>query len=820
MANKNNNKKQSFLEKLLGLNSKTAPNSAQTTIPFVRVYDDTYTKGGIIETVDGTFTKSYIINDTNYSDAGEEKQEEILKIFEKILSTFSVNVRYQFTVNNRTVDQEEFNKKVLINYQNDDYDKLRAEHNELVLEMIQEGKNNLKAEKYLTIAVNAENIREAMDKFAAIEKDLDIKIKKINQVGLEVISLKDRLEILHDIYNNGQEGTFSSKFSLDDMVKQGISPRDAIAPMSFDFSNPSYIKIDDKYVRVLALKSIPSRLVSTIMEKLSQVSTNTIISATYEIQPQDKAAAFASANVTNVGSEVVQAQKNLSKAGASPDLISPRLQIARDDAKEMLDSITNGNNSLFHVTLTAIIYADTKEDLNLYTEQLKTRAKEQLCVMDILRSQQEQGFNTAIPLAQNLIKMHRVMTTNSAAAIQPFSTQELQIKNGYYYGLNQQSKNVIIYNRGWADNQNGVILGSPGKGKSFAAKMEMYQAFLNTKNTQIFIIDPEREYVSLAKELGGTVFSITARSEYHINPLDLNIAKNKDDQVDPFAQKVDFVISIVESMLGGRAQLNGYLKSIIDNTLQNLYAPYLQHLNKTGKNIDVNVCPTLKDFYDALKGRKEPEARNLADSISMYCIGSMNLFAHSTNINTNNRMIIYDTKNMQENMKELGMQICLNDIWNRMMENKTKNIRTLFYVDEFYLLLRQPSSAQYLQMIWKRARKWMGTPTGITQNVSDLINSPEGETILSTSDFALILGQPFSDKVALAALYHLSDEQQEYIEKETTGPGEGLLYTSRSVVPFENHVPTNSPIYKLLSTKAEDAEIITERNVINLQKDS
>lgn len=809
MAKKNKKKKENFFDKLIGVNSKKVPDSAQNSIPYVRVYEDTYTNGGVIETSDGIFTKSYMIYDTNYSDAGEERQEEILKLFEKILLTFSPSARYQVTINNRTVDQEEFNKQVLLEYQNDEFDKLRAEHNEVVLEMIQEGKNNLKAEKYLTVAVNTPTVREALEKFAQIEKELNIKIKKINQTGIEALSLKDRLEVLHDIYNNGQEGSFSSKFSIEDIITQGMSTKDVIAPMSMNFTKPSYIEIDNKFVRVFTLKGVlPTRLSSVLLEDLSHISTNSLISATYEMQQQDKAAAFASANVTNIGSEVIVAQKNLIKASASPDMISPRLKQAQEDAKEMLDAITNGNQSLFHITITAAIYADTLDDLDTYTEQIKTRAREHLCNLDILQNQQEQGFNTTIPLALNQISTHKVMTSHSAAAVQPFSTQELQIKGGYYYGLNQQSKNIIVYNRGIADNQNGVILGSPGKGKSFAAKMEMYQAFLGSKNTQIFIIDPEREYTVLAKALGGTVFSIAAGSESYINPLDLDITKDKDDPGDPFSEKVDFVISIVESMLGGRTQLNGFLKSIIDNTLQNLYAPYLQYLDKTHKTIDVTMCPTLKDFYQALRARKEPEAKNLAESIQMYCTGTLNLFAHQTNIDTNSRMIIYDTKNMGANLQELGMQICLNDIWNRMVANKKRGVRTYFYVDEFYLLLHQPSSASYLQMVWKRARKWMGTPTGITQNVADLINSEEGQTILATSDFALMLGQSFSDRVALATIFHLSEEQQDYIDKSSCGAGEGLLYTSRSVVPFENHVPVNSPIYTLLSTKAEDAEKI------------
>lgn len=785
-------------------NDLTIPKTVQDTIPYKRVYEDE--SGGIIETENGLFTKSYFISDTNYADAGDETQEEILKTFEKILTSFSMENIYEITINNRNVDQEEFNKKVLIEYQNDDIDKLRAQHNELVLEKMQEGKNNLKSEKYLTVGVNCPNIEEALEKFNVIEKSLDLKFKKINQVGLPALTLADRMEILHDIYNIGNEGDFRRFFDLNTLQSQQITTKDAIGPNSFNFKPNNYFQIDDRYVRVLYLKGLPSSLSSRMMEMLSSIPANTLVSAYYDIQPQDKAVAFASAQVTNVGGEVIKAQKNLTKSGASPELISTRLDTAQKDAKRMLTSLTSDNQNLFHVTVAMAIFADTKDDLERYTDMAKSRAKEITCNLDVLTSQQEQGFDSVLPLGLNKISAHRVMLTHDCAAIQPFSTQELQFKNGFYYGLNQLSKNLIIYNRGASNNQNGVILGSPGGGKSFAAKMEMYQAYANTQNTQIYIIDPEREYIPLADEFHGTVFSIAPGGSTYINPMDLDITK--DSEGDPFAEKVDFVIAIVESMLGGRNELNGYLKSIIDNTLQMLYAPYIKKLEDSGKTIDTNLCPTLRDFYEALRARKEPEAKNLAASIQMYCTGSLSLFAHHTNIDTKNRFIIYDTSHIGTNLKELGMQVCLNDIWNRMIANKKRSVRTWFYVDEFYLLLHQPSAARYLQMVWKRARKWMGTPTGITQNVSDLLSSEEGNTILKTSDFALMLTQSFEDRLALAQIYNISEEQQEYITNAS--PGEGLIYTSRSIVPFENHVPTDSPIYKLLSTKAMDSEEVTK----------
>lgn len=807
------NKLESFQKLVVRANKKGAQ-SVQESIPYKRVYEDTNTNGGVIEVENGLFTKSYVLGDTNYSDAGEEKQEQILQIFEKILNSFAINTHYEITLNNRTIDQEEFNKRVLIEYQNDKYDKIRAEQNELILDKMQEGKNNTRVEKYITVGVPAENIKEAMEYFGDVERELDIKIKKINGRGLNgmVLSLKDRLEILHDIYNVGKEGSFAGMYNLNTIMSQGITTKDIIGPSYMNFSKADYIQIDDKFARTLYLKALPEKLSSSVLESLMRVATNIVLSVHYEIQPQDKAVSFASAQVTNIGGEVVKAQKNLSKSGASGDLISPKLNTAYNDSRFLLDALTNGSQSLFHVTVVATVFADTKEDLDLYTEQFKTRAKDVLCTMDILRMQQEQGFNSCLPLANNVIEAHRIMTTSAAAALQPFSTQELQIKGGFYYGLNQHSKNLIIYNRGIARNRNGVILGKPGGGKSFAAKMEMLQAYLSGEDCQIYIIDPEREYVSLGKELDATIIKIqpdTTGEGPRLNPLDLDITKG--DEGDPVSEKIDFVISLVETMTGGRNELNGYAKSIIDNTLQSLYAPYIAELTKTGKTIDTSICPTLADFYDALKARREPEAQNLAMSIQMYCKGSLNLFASRTNIDTNNRMVIYDTKHIGSNLQELGMQICLNDIWNRMISNKAKNIRTYFYVDEFYLLLRQLSAAKYLEMIWKRARKWQGVPTGITQNVSDLIHSEQGNTILKTSDFALIMPQAFEDRYALATIFQISDELQQYItDGAGNTSGEGLIYTSSSIVPFENHIPNTSPIYKILSTKAEDDESAVE----------
>lgn len=698
-----------------------------------------------------------------------------------------------------------------MDYKQDGYDDLRVQHNDVLLDKMMEGKNNLKSEKYLTIGVGAAGVRDAMDMFSLIEQELHLQFKKINDVGITPLSLAERLEILHDIYNIGDEGTFKKIFSIETLSKQGITTKDIIAPSSFDFKKPNMFKMGDLYGRALFLQSIPAALASHLMEALSSISTNMLLSAHYEAIAQDKAVSFASGQITNIGGDVVKAQKNLSRAGASPDLISPKLATAERDAKELLADLTEGNQKLFHVTVVAVVFAQNEADLRLYTEQIKTKAKALVCQLNILDLQQEQGLNSALPLAENYLHTYRIMTSETASAVQPFSTQEIQIKGGFYYGMNPLSKNLILYNRASGNNQNGVILGSPGAGKSFAAKLEMYQTYLNTERSQIFVIDPEREYVVLANRLGGKVFPITPGGNVHVNPLDLDITRGDNADGDPFAAKVDYVIALCERMLGGRTEISGYMKSIIDNTLTELYQPYIESLEKRGITIDTEICPTLKDFYAALQARKEPEARNLASSIQMYCTGTLDLFAYHTNISTNEKFIVYDISSIGTNLWELAMQICLNDIWNRMVSNKARGVRTWFYIDEFYLLLQQPSTAQYLQMVWKRARKWMGTPTGITQNVEDLLRTSEGQTILSTSDFSLILTQAPLDRAALATMYGISPTQQEYITN--AGPGEGLIRTSKTIVPFINHYPTDNELYKILSTKPQDSEAIKTQAV-------
>lgn len=810
-------KKAVQVEKKAKAAAPKARKTIQQTIPYVRVYEDLNTAGGIIETDEGVFTKSYFVPDANYSSVGEEKQEEQLTAFEKILASFSDTNRFQITINNRNVDRNSFNQSIMMKKQDDGFDELRKENNDIIMSAIHEGKNNMKPEIYLTVAVPASNIREAVAKFTSLEKDLNYKFSKINDDGIETIDIAQRLEILHDIYNLGNEGDFLREkvidgqkvraFDLKTICSQGITTKDVVGPSGFEFMS-DYMMIGKNYARALYLKGIPGSLSSTILEDISSVPANMLLSVHYEAMSKDKAAAFASAQVTTIGGDVVKAQRKLAASGViNPDLISPKLQTAQKDANEMLDDITNNNMSLLKVTLVIVVFAKNMDDLDLYTEQIKTKGRENICQIDVLRFQQEQGLTTALPLAKNIIKVHKIMTSYTASALQPFASKELLQPGGLYYGVNSQTNNLILVNRLTRNNQSAVILGIPGGGKSFIAKNEMQQILLTQPKSQIFVVDPEREYVAQCKLMHGDVIKISsgANNVNHINPLDLDITPDPDGERAPLQEKIDFIIGLVLRMMGRDAVLYGSDKNIIDQVATEMYAPYLDYLHEHNLYYCAEQCPTLIDFWNKLRSRKELNAKEIANQIQIYCTGSFNTFAYKTNINTEKtRMVVYDISSIGENLKEIGMYICLTDVWNRMIANKGRGFRTWLYLDEFYLILKEKASAEYLQMIWKRARKWGGCPTGITQNVEDLFATQEGTTIIETSDMITMLKQAPNNRAQLAAMLNISEEQQEFISN--VNPGEGLLYLGGTLIPFKNHFPTDTKLYKIMSTKPDDAE--------------
>ena len=787
--------------------SKTVniPKTVQETIPYYAVYQN-----GIIETKPGTFSKSYAIEDVNFKIATMQEQENIFSKYSELLNSLGNDVKGQITIFNRNVDKDKFYEDVLMPYKHDSLDTYREESNSILISHMNEGRNNLMREKYFSISLEADNIDVATAQFARLDTEISASIKKINGCDSPALTAVERLSILHDLYNLNSDTPLYSKlningkdaesFSLELLGRQGITTKDAIAPSSITF-NADHIIIDDKYARVLFLEGYPSFLSTDFITDITDIACNMITSVFYEPISQDKSMKIINNQMVNINANVIEAQKKAAKSGYSPDLISPELLKAQEEASKLREDMTSRNQKLFYVSFLIVHFADSLDELNEFTKTIQSTGQKYLCTIKKLTYQQEPGFASALPLAQNKLHIKRMLTTESSSVFIPFSAQELAQERGMYYGLNAVSHNLLLFNRLNSDNANGIILGTSGSGKSFAAKREMINVLLATDD-DVYVIDPEREYSPIAKMFNGEVVKIAPGSKVYINPLDMDLQYADDD--DPITLKSDFIGSLCETVIGGRYGLSPVQKSVIDRCVRLVYQPYLEYLAslKDGTTYDKDHAPTLVDFYELLLAQPEPEAQNIALSLELYCTGSLDTFAYRSNVNTSSRFVVYDIKDIGSGMKEMGLQVCLNDIWNKIIANKQKHKRTWFYIDEFYLLTQTDSSALFLQQVYKRARKWGGVPTGITQNVEDLLSSKEARGIINNCSFIMMLNQSPLDRQELGAMLNISPAQMSYITNADVG--QGLLYTGKSIIPFIDKYPTNTRTFKAMTTKLDD----------------
>lgn len=790
--------------------SLKVPKTVQQSIPYVAVYEDT----GIIEVADGVFTKAYFLKDINYQIAKIQEQEEMFIRFGEFLNAFDPSVQFQIVIINKNMDQAEFEMKTLLKPCYDSFDVLREEYNDMLLSKMREGRNNMTKEKYLVISITERDYGAAKNRFIQLDNEIASNIKKIGGSNATPLTTLERLESLYDIYNVGHEGMFGAKvqkygkeiqyFTFENMRRMGLTTKDCIAPASLEFKR-DHMLIGDTYARALFLKDIPSYLSDTILADLSGLNSNMVTSVQYTSVPADKALKIVKNQMININASLMERQKKASKAGYGIDLISPELQKAQEEANELLQDLTSKNQKMFLINLVIVHFADSLEVLDLDTESIQSTARRSLCEVKKLLGQQENGFTTALPLCNNKLAIQRTLTTESVSVFMPFVSQELLQSNGMYYGLNSVSRNLLLFNRKMSKNMNGFILGTPGSGKSFSAKREMLNVLLNTKD-DVIVIDPEAEYGRMAELLKGNpddpasaVIRIAAGSKVYINPMDMD--EHYADEDDPITLKSDFLISLCETAFGDRFGLTATQRSIIDRCCRAIYEPYMASKVETG-SFDKSLIPTLLDFQKKLEEQSGYEAEQIASSLEIYTRGSLNLFAHHTNVDTDARFVVYDIKDIGNNIKALAMLVVLDSVWNRIIENKKKGRNTWFYIDEIYLLFKTETSANFLRELWKRARKWGGVPTGITQNVSDLLGNDTARTMLSNCDFVQMLNQAPLDRNALAELLNISSTQLSYITNSS--PGEGLIYTGSSILPFTDNFPKNTRMYQAMTSKLEE----------------
>lgn len=799
------NQPQSKAEKQAEAKAKQMRNTISSSIPYLRVF-----KNGMIEVEEGRYSKSYRFPEVNFKTATDDDQRKIAEAYSEFLSSFDAGIDIEITLYNNSIDMDEFQRQVFIPMKADDLNDYREEYNKMLLDKMSGAKNNLQTEKYLTISIEAPDQAVANDKFSQIDTTVSSQIALMTKSEICPMTLVERLDLLNKIYKQDNarplyekrmiDNHISESFTIENCIAQGITTKDLIGPESIEF-NSKEGKLGDCIVKTYYVSNYPTWIKGTILTDFAQIPTNMLASVHFHPMNQEDAIKLIKRQGVNISSSVLEAQKRAMKGGYDPSLISPELLSANEEVKELLDSITRDNSKLFTTNFLISMFAKTEEEMKSYEEQLKMIANKNLISVMPLSMQQEEAFNTALPLANNCVYVERLMTSQTVASIIPYDVKEVRQKGGMYYGLNAASKNMILYDRTTAMNPNGCILGMPGAGKSFAAKREMINVILNTDD-EIYIIDPEREYKPIADALNGSIIKIANGSSVFINPFDLNLQNVDDSGGDPVKVKSDFIETICEIMVGGKFGLSPIEKSIIGRSVINIYEPYMQHLRRSGKSQDFKSAPTLHDFYDDLKMQPQAEAQNLALSLERFVKGALDVFSHITNVDITNRLTVYDIKDIGAGLKELGLQVALDNIWNHMIDNFNMGKRTWIYIDEFYLMMQKPSSAAYISQIWKRARKWHGIPTGITQNVEDMLKSEDARTVINNSPFLILLGQSPLNKQQLSDMLNISPQEQKYIA--SAKPGMGLIRIDESNIPMDDAFPRNTNLYKIMTTKPDE----------------
>ena len=744
---------------------------------------------GICEVENNLYSKTIKFSDINYQIARREEQIEIFSRYCEFLNYFDPSINVQLTIHNRHIDKDDFKVKILIptGQQKDDLDKYRREYNAMLSEKALQGQNSIIREKYLTFSVKAPDYESAIAALARIETDI---MNNLKSLGCDVKSLSgaERLEFLHRFFNPDDKFLFN----YDYLLYSNLTTKDYIAPDSFNFQHKSYYEFGNYYGQTLYLKDLPPDLSDKLITEISDIPCNLTITLHMNSVEQEKALSLVKRKIAFMEHQKIEEQKKAIKAGYDPDMIPFELKYALNEAEELLDDMQNKNQKMFKVTILVHTSASTLEELNDNVYQIMAVARKNNCKMAYLDYLQEEGMNSTLPLGKNHIEIKRTLTTASTAIFIPFTTQELFQESGMYYGLNALSRNLIFFNRKTLKNPNGFILGTPGSGKSFSAKREMVNVLLSTDD-DVLVIDPEREYASLAKGFNGEVIHMSAGSKAHINPMDITMDYSDDDN--PLLLKSEFILSLCELLIGGRSGLTASEKTVIDRACKLTYQPYFSNPKKY-------PIPTLKDFYRVLKEQPEREAASIALSLELYIEGSLSVFSHPTNIDTHNRFIIFDIKDLGKQLKTMGMLIVLDQIWNRVTQNRTLGKRTWIYIDEIYLLFQNEYSANYLFELYKRARKWGAIPTGITQNVEDLLISDLARRMLSNTDFIMMLNQAASDRAELANLLNISSQQLNFV---TNAPaGQGLLFAGNAIIPFIDNFPNNTELYSMMTTKLEE----------------
>ena len=759
--------------------------SAQDSIPYERMWPD-----GICRVSPTHYTKTVQFQDINYQLNQNEDKTAIFEAWCDFLNYFDSSIKVQLSFLNLSATKESFAQSIDIPPQGDEFDSIRTEYTEMLQNQLAKGNNGLIKSKYLTFGIDADNIRVAKPRLERIETDILNNFKRLG-VKAESLNGMERLRLLHSIFHMDEPEPF--RFSWNLLAPSGLSTKDFIAPSSFAFPNGRMFHMGRTHGAVSFVQILAPELNDRMLADFLDMESSLIVNLHIQSVDQVSAIKTIKRKITDLDRSKIEEQKKAVRAGYDMDIIPSDLATYGAEAKKLLQDLQSRNERMFLVTFLILNTADSQRQLDNNIFQASSIAQKYNCSLVRLDFQQEEGLMSSLPLGLNQIDIRRGLTTSSTAIFIPFTTQELfqTGKEALYCGINALSNNLIMVDRKLLKNPNGLILGTPGSGKSFSAKREILNVFLVTDD-DIIICDPEAEYFPLVQRLGGQVIKISPTSRQYVNPMDLNLDYSDDEN--PLSLKVDFLLSFCDIVVGSKDGLQPVEKTIIDRCVRMVYRDYLA--DPRPENM-----PVLGDLYDLLRAQEEKEAQYIATALEIYVTGSLSVFNHRTNVDIQNRVVCYDIKELGKQLKQLGMLVIQDQVWNRVTINRAAGKTTRYYVDEFHLLLKGELGSWSVE-IWKRFRKWGGVPTGITQNIKDLLASREIENIFENSDYIYMLNQASGDRAILAQKLNISPHQLSYVTH--SGEGEGLLFYGNTILPFVDRFPKETELYRIMTTKPNE----------------
>ncbi len=758
-----------------------APKSIQQTIEIMKVAEN-----GIFEVAKNRFSKCYRFQDINYTTTNETEQIDIFERYCKFLN--SLDVSFKITINNKNKDMEQVRDYVFLQRKDDGYDGFRSIYNNIMEQKIHEGRQGIEQERYLTITIERKNFEEAKAQFATIEASVH---KAFGELGAEIVPLSgnERIKVLYDYYHLGDENSFD--FDIREARKVGADFRNDLCNGMIQFY-PDYFKDEKKFCRALFIKKYPSSLSDRFLNEITSLPVHSITSIDVVPIPKDMTTKILQKKYLGIESDIIKQQRVRNKNNDFSSEISYNKRIEKKEIEEIMDDVRENDQCLYYVSVTIILMADSKEELDSMTETVETIGKRNSVTIEEHYLKQRESLNTALPIGVRQVETMRTMLTQSLAVLMPFNVQELNDKQGCYYGINQVSKNINIGNRKKLINGNGFVFGVPGSGKSFFCKMEMGSVFLSG-NDEIIVIDPMNEYFDIAQTYGGTVVNMSTYTDNYVNPLDMDVwSLDLNDSRGMIREKGEFMLGLCEQCMG--ESLNSRQKSIIDRCVRKLYIEIARNREK--------YVPIMSDFYEILMNQPEDEAKDIALSLELFVNGSLNIFNHQTNVDVDNRFTVYGIRDLGTELSPITMLVMMESIQNRIIANGKRGIATWLYIDEFHVLLNSEYSAKYLQQLWKKVRKQGGLCTGITQNIVDLLQNYTATTMLANSEFVALLKQANTDSSRMAEVIGVSEAQLRFITN--TSSGMGLMKCGNVVIPFDNTIEKGTDLYNLYNTNIHE----------------